>query len=252
MKKLTIITATYNSGETLERYLKSVVSQLNDSCELIIIDGGSSDNTVEIISNYSQYLSYWISEPDKGVYDAWNKAITVSKGEWITFIGSDDELCPGAITKYFEFINSSNQNEDLICGKINLIRKSGLPPKIIGEPWNWERLKYRKWSLAHPGMLHHRNLFKKNGMYDINYKICGDVEFLVRIGPDIKASFIDFCFVNMYQGGLSGTYKSIYEGYKARCGVLNPIVNNLILLRFTCRYILRILRSKVLSIIHTE
>ena len=98
--KISIIIATWNAEKTLRRCLDSIIPQLTDETELIIIDGGSKDSTNEIINSYGNNVAVHLSEPDKGVYDAWNKGIKTSHGEWIMFIGADDTLCPNAIQVY--------------------------------------------------------------------------------------------------------------------------------------------------------
>lgn len=98
--EISIVIATFNAAKTLERCLQSIVPQLTDATELVIVDGGSEDETLSIIKKYEQYVAYTVSEPDKGIYDAWNKGVKVAHGEWIMFIGADDILLPNALTLY--------------------------------------------------------------------------------------------------------------------------------------------------------
>lgn len=81
--EISIVIATFNAAKTLERCLQSIVPQLTDATELVIVDGGSEDETLSIIKKYEQYVAYTVSEPDKGIYDAWNKGVKVAHGEWI-------------------------------------------------------------------------------------------------------------------------------------------------------------------------
>ena len=99
---ISIVIATYNAGKTLCNCLNSIVTQLTDDVELVIIDGGSRDNTNSIIESYGSQIAYHISEPDKGIYDAWNKGVKKAKGDWIMFVGADDVLLPEAIQTYLE------------------------------------------------------------------------------------------------------------------------------------------------------
>ena len=96
-KKISIIIATFNASATIKRCLDSIVPQLTEECELVIIDGGSKDSTNEIIDSYGDKIAIHVSEPDKGIYDAWNKGIRLSSGEWVAFIGADDVLLSGAL-----------------------------------------------------------------------------------------------------------------------------------------------------------
>ena len=88
--KITVITVCHNAAKTLEKTIKSVLNQTYPNIEYIIIDGGSTDDTVDIIKRYADRLAYWISEPDKGIYDAMNKGIEVATGEWINFMNAGD------------------------------------------------------------------------------------------------------------------------------------------------------------------
>lgn len=214
--KISFIIATYNSGKTLKRCLDSIVSQMTNECELIIIDGGSTDNTNDIIAKYSPIVAYTISEKDDGVYDAWNKGIKASKGQWITFIGSDDELLPGTIKVYMKFIDASDCDTALITGKQHFVGKDGHHIKDVGEPFDWDKLVHRKLELSHPGMLHNRKCFEMYGMFDTRYRICADSEFLQRLGRGAKTVFTDEFFVNMAEGGISDSYAAMRESFLIR------------------------------------
>jgi len=119
-----IIIATYNSANTLAEAIQSVLQQTLKDFELIIIDGKSSDGTLEIIKSYEKEITYWISEKDKGVYDAWNKGIKIAKGEWICFLGSDDIMLPTTIEKYNDFIITNiDRRFEFISSKIEFCKK---------------------------------------------------------------------------------------------------------------------------------
>ena len=98
---ISIITVTFNAAGTLERAIRSVLNQTYGNYEYIIIDGASTDGTTDIIGRYSDRLTYWISEPDRGLYDAMNKGIAVAHGDYIYFLGSDDMLFPTALEEIF-------------------------------------------------------------------------------------------------------------------------------------------------------
>ena len=109
-KLISIIIATYNAGSTLESCLKSIIAQKNDLIELLIIDGKSSDNTLKIVNAYRNQIDIFISEKDKGIYDAWNKGIVLANGQWIMFIGADDILYSDVLEGYIDFIRLNCQS----------------------------------------------------------------------------------------------------------------------------------------------
>ncbi|NJL12522.1 MAG: glycosyltransferase [Microscillaceae bacterium] len=100
--KISIVTPSYNQGQYIEEAILSVIGQNYPNLEYIIIDGGSTDNTIEIIKKYEKHITYWVSEKDKGIYDAMNKGIDVATGEWIYFLGTDDLLSDNILIKIFQ------------------------------------------------------------------------------------------------------------------------------------------------------
>ena len=216
MKVISIVIATFNVEEFLKDCLEKIISQKNDKVELILIDGNSKDGTVEIIESYEKYISFWLSEPDNGIYDAWNKAIKVAKGEWIMFLGADDVLLPNAIDTYLKYIENIKGSESIISSKIRMISEDGNGSKVVGEKWDWKKHQKGNYSLAHPGMLHKRTLFEQFGYYDTQFKICADSEFLLRINEHVEGGFVDFVSVNMRRGGKSDSYRAIYESFLIR------------------------------------
>jgi glycosyltransferase involved in cell wall biosynthesis len=213
---ITIITATYNAEKTLEECLKSVESQTDKEFEYIIIDGGSIDSTIDIIRKNSNTINCWISEKDNGIYDAWNKGITLAKGEWIGFLGADDVLLPDAIKDYNDFINSNNVNSlDLISSNILYVDKNLNPIKIIGEKWEWKSFKKRM-TIAHVMALHNKRLFQKYGIYNTKYKISADYELLLRPGIDLKAAYINKTTTLMRFGGISFSFKACNEAFRVK------------------------------------
>lgn len=209
---VSIIVATYNAQNYLEATIKSIVNQQYDDYELIIIDGGSNDATLDIIKQYTTQISVSISEVDKGIYDAWNKGIKASKGEWICFLGAGDLLSPNALSEYKKIIQNYQGANPLeyISGKITLINKNNKPLRTIGKAWNWKAFK-NYMCVAHVASLHSRNLYEKYGLYNLEYKITGDYEFLLRAGKDLNAAFCNTVVVKMLVDGASSTFKSVIE-----------------------------------------
>lgn len=213
--KFSIITAVYNAESCLERAINSVISQQGADFEFIVIDGGSKDNTVEIIKKYSEHISYWISERDRGIYDAWNKGVLKAKGEWILFLGADDLLLPDALHKYQVFIDTMAGPDTMyISSRIRMIDAKGNVTRVKGWPWEWPYF-LREMTVAHPGSLHSRLLFEKYGLFNIDYKITGDYELLLRPKEELKTLFMDYITVDMSEGGASDSVAALKEHYKA-------------------------------------
>lgn len=228
---ISIIIATYNAAKTLEKCLASIVPQMNSETELIIIDGLSNDSTMDILSKYNQ-ISYTISEPDKGIYDAWNKGIKASHGNWIMFVGADDVLLPDAIKTYFKMIDQTPDIDkyDYICAHNLFVDKNSKLLKIIGDRPVWAKMK-KNMSAAHVASLHNReNLFETVGLYNLSYKICADYELLIRKKDKLKYLFVDKNIAAMKAGGMSFSTKAIIEVYKIRkTNHTVPLANNLLL-----------------------
>lgn len=211
MKKISIIIATYNASRTLGRSLDSIIPQLTDETELILIDGASNDNTNNIIESYKNKIDVHISEPDKGIYDAWNKGLKEAHGDWIMFIGADDILLEGAIEYYLAYLNNiSNTEVDFISCKIKSITEDGTFLQYTGKLWNYTRCKINM-DVTHVASLTSKKYFEKIGVFNIEYKICGDYELLMRGGKRMKAKFIDFPIAEMPIGGTSFSIKGLRE-----------------------------------------
>lgn len=213
---ISIIIATYNVENDLKNCLNSIINQ-NKNCrvEIIIIDGASTDNTCDIIQQYKDFISYWISEPDKGIYDAWNKGIEQSKAKWIMFLGADDLLVDGALDCYYNTINQNDFKDEIeyVSAKIHIVDYQNNILKVKGAPFQWPLyLKYM--TVAHPGSLHSKTLFDKYGKFNTDIKIVGDYELLLRAGKTLKSYFINQVTVKMRIGGVSDSFAAIFEHYK--------------------------------------
>ncbi|GAB2520345.1 glycosyltransferase family 2 protein [Spirosoma aerophilum] len=165
-----IITVTYNAISTLEKTVQSVLRQDKTLFEYIIIDGGSSDGTVDCIEKYQDDLSYWISETDKGIYDAMNKGLDKAKGNWILFLGADDRLYPDIISKVSNHLDDSL---DIIFGDVLFSN---------GERYNSEfNIKtILNNTVHHQGAFYNKRLFT-DFRYDISIKAMADYELNLLI-----------------------------------------------------------------------
>lgn len=214
INKISIVMATYNAGKYLESALQSIIQQNYPGLEIIIIDGKSQDNTLNIINKYQKNISFWKSEPDEGIYDAWNKGVAISTGEWIMFLGSDDVLLPDSLISYSNFINSINVDIDFISSKMLYTDKNMKPFRTMGWKWEWPKSQLEM-TIAHTGALHSKKLFTKVGKFNTSYKIVGDYELLLRAGKNLRTAFLDKVTVKYRDGGVSDSYAAILESFKA-------------------------------------
>jgi len=215
---LTVITATYNSSASIERCLQSVENQSYPFIEHIVIDGNSTDTTTEIIEEYASHvssrISHWISEPDKGVYDAWNKALPHIKGDWVCFLGSDDfYLSNDTFDKAVEHLISASAKTKIAYGKIIVFDQS--LDNILytrGCPWTTAKKSFFKGvMIPHPAVFHRAEIFKTYGSFDINYRIAGDYEMLMRILKDTIPEYMDIPIVMMQFGGASSKPETLIQ-----------------------------------------
>lgn len=200
-----IIIAVYNGENTIQKCINSVTKQSYVNKELIIIDGNSNDNTVEIIKNNPD-IAYWESKPDRGISHAWNKGISRVNGNWILFLGADDYLIHNDIlSDIYPFFKSLDSSKKVVYGKVIRISEKGIPIKIEGAPWHIikKRFIFQEMAIHHQGVFHHINLFKKNGGFDESFKITGDYELLLRELKNEDPVFLDTNISAAEAGGLS-------------------------------------------------
>ena len=205
---VTIITATFNAEATLLACLKSVKAQDYPRIQHLVIDGASKDGTVAILREHAGESVAWISEPDRGVYDAWNKGLARAEGEWIAFLGADDVLLLDAVSAYMRLAKEHPEAEYL-SSYVGWISPGG-KPRRIGGPWVWSRFR-RYMCTAHVASMHRRSLFERIGTYDDKLRIVADYELLLRAGPSLKTAFLPQVTVQMQGGGNSDNLKGVNE-----------------------------------------
>lgn len=222
--KVSIITATYNSEKSIQRAIDSVASQNYADIEHIIIDGGSTDNTLSIIKSNNGKISRIISEKDKGIYDALNKGIKIATGNIIGFLNSDDVFTnPHVISRIVNCFNI--KKTDVVYGNIVYQSKDNENKKTIrywrSNVYNPGCLKFG-WMPPHPTVYCKREVYEKWGLYNDSFKISSDYEFILRIfkQPSVSKAFLPTIMVKMDVGGVSNrSIKNILlktrEDYKA-------------------------------------
>ena len=174
MDKITVITVTFNASATLAKTIQSVINQSYSHVEYIIIDGGSSDGTVEIIKKYQHKLAYWMSEKDNGIYDAMNKGIRASKGDWVIFMGADDVFYTNDVL-FKLFADNKSDSIDFMYGDV-ILKSNG---KLFGGSRTYDELVGR--NINHQAIFYRKKIFEKMGLFNLKYKILADYEFNLRI-----------------------------------------------------------------------
>lgn len=214
---VSIITAVYNGAAHVEECIQSVLSQQYPNIEYIVVDGGSTDGTVDIIKRYDDRIDYWVSARDKGIYDAWNKGLALATGEWIGYLSADDAYVPDAVAGYVELIGSEREvGRDVEYVSSKILYKDGDNARLMGQAWSWPTFQ-RYMNVVHVGSLHSRAFFDRYGVFDPNYRICGDYELLLRPRGKLKAAFRDFVTVHMRAGGVSNSStRALDEAFKAK------------------------------------
>ena len=178
--KVSIITPSYNQGHFIERTLKSVANQTGGDIEHIAMDGGSTDNTIEILKQFSSSVK-WVSEEDNGQADAVNKGIRMCDGEIIGWLNSDDMFYPGAIEKITDFFEL-NPDIEVVYGMADHIDKEDQAfEQYPTEEWDFERLKYTCF-ISQPALFFRRRVIEEQGLLDESLQYCMDYEYWLRLG----------------------------------------------------------------------
>lgn len=211
---VSVIVATRNCASTLRRCLQSISEQSYQRIEIIVVDGGSTDGTLQVLHESRERLSDLICEPDEGIYDAWNKGVRIARGTWICFLGGDDAYHDRESVRDL-VQTAANTGSRVIYGRMNLITPAGVLAETVGRPWPVARSGFLAgFMIPHPGTLHHHSLFEQHGGFDKSYRIAGDYEFLLRELSRGDAAFCDRVVVDMRLGGMSVRPDSIYAALR--------------------------------------
>jgi glycosyltransferase involved in cell wall biosynthesis len=179
---ISVVVSVLNGAANLQQCIDSVVRQSHADRELIVIDGGSTDGTLELMRCNAPHLAYWISEPDRGIYHAWNKALAQVRGEWICFLGADDYFWSAdTLEQLAPILAAAYPPTRVVYGQVALVNEQGGETQRLGEPWEAVRDRFRQiMCLPHTGLMHHCSLFEAHGRFDESYRIGGDYEMLLR------------------------------------------------------------------------
>jgi glycosyltransferase involved in cell wall biosynthesis len=213
---VTFITVVYNGVTELEPTIQSILRQTDKRFEYFIVDGGSTDGTLDLIKKYESQLTGWMSEPDKGLYDAMNKGILLGTGNYLWFMNAGD-VVNDATT--FEKIFRSETLRDVIYGETEIINAEG---KSLGqrrlkapETLNWKSLQ---WGMV---VCHQSFIVKRENClpYDLQYRFAADVDWMIRVLKNSHSTFnTHLTLCKFKSGGL--TYKNIRHGLKERYRIM--------------------------------
>lgn len=197
--KISIITVSLNAGKTIKRTFESVINQSFSNIEYIIIDGGSTDGTLKVVEDYADYISYFVSEKDKGVFDAMNKGIRISTGDLVGIINADDWLEPNACEIAAKEY-SDNAEDLVICGKMNVWENERLIKTLSPST---EGLRSGM-TILHPASFVTRELYEEYGLYNTDYYIASDYDLYLKMYlGGVRFRCINEIFANFALGGIS-------------------------------------------------
>ncbi|KAB7881210.1 glycosyltransferase [Poseidonibacter ostreae] len=204
--KISIITSVYNNQETIKDAIDSVLGQTYKNVEYIIVDGGSSDNTVTIVKSYGDKISKVVSEKDKGIYDGLNKGVKLATGDVVAFLHSDDIYASSTVLEDIAKAFQSDEHLDGVYGDLVYTPKDDTS-KVL-RYWKSkefdETLLAKGWMPAHPTLFLKREVYEKYGGFDLSFKIAGDYDFMLRVlSAGIKVKYIPKVLYKMRVGGES-------------------------------------------------
>lgn len=236
MVKITIITVCYNACNTIKRTIESVINQTYSNIEYIVIDGNSKDGSQKIIEKYKNYISFYLSEPDKGIYDGMNKGIEQATGEYTLFLNTDDTLYNN--TTIEDFINNIHEKYDVYYGNNNIINEYG---EYINKPREITQLN-RKWVLSHQATFIKTKLLKNN-LFDTNYRYCADYKQISNLY--LKKHSFKYIDLTIATTPISSgtTYDNYLASTKEHFQIIKERGDNVIFLEYRTIFLRWIVRS---------
>lgn len=202
VRKFSIIIPTYNSEDVLKAAISSIVTQSFLDFEVLIIDGLSQDNTLQIANSFEDPRIRIFSERDAGIYDAMNKGVKYASGEWLIFLGSDDELFDNDVLK--DIVNVIHQGPSkFIYGNVMLVGSTSWGED--GHIYNgaYDIRKLFRTNISHQAIFYHRSVFEQCGGYNLKYKICADYDFNLRAAARFEIQYVDRIIAKFNAGGAS-------------------------------------------------
>jgi len=210
--KISIITVCYNSAATLEKTVQSMVSQTYSNVEYIIVDGDSTDSTIEIIKKYKEVVTQWVSEPDQGLYDAMNKGVQMATGDIVGILNSDDTFYNNHVLEDIAKFHANTKIDATVENIIQHKENGKLVRLYSAKKWNPDKLKIG-FMPPHPSIFFKTELFQKFGDYMLGFIIGSDYELITRFFLKHKISwkYSGITTTAMLVGGLSSSGTASYK-----------------------------------------
>ena len=225
LPRLSILVATWNCADQLETFLESLLAQSWCDWQLLLLDNASTDGTADLVHRVKQRLAspqqlHWSSEPDEGIYDAWNRGLRLARGQYLSFIGADDCFVDTGSLERIACLTASGA--DLITARNAYYAPDGRFLRTWGSAWSWRRMR-QSMTIAHPGMLVRRELFDCLGPFDASFRICGDYDWFLRLPPELRSVHSSDPILKVVQAGVSHTrisqvYSETFRAQRRRQG----------------------------------
>lgn len=205
--KISVVTVCFNSSKTIADTIHSVASQNQSGVEYIVVDGASTDETLDIINRHRNHINRIISEPDRGIYDAMNKGLRLATGDVIGFLNADDVYANENVLRKICDIMDNNKELDALFGDTEFVNpEKPVKPmrRYCSERFTPKRIAWG-WMPAHPSLFFHRRVYERFGGFNLNYRIAGDFELVARVFHQglLKYRHVPEVWVRMRTGGIS-------------------------------------------------
>ena len=206
---ISVVTVVFNSEKYIEETIKSIINQTYDNVEYVVIDGGSTDGTIDIIKRYEDKIDYWISESDNGIYDAMNKAIDIVTGKWVNFINSSDTLNKNAYIKIKDFLVKKSNKCDVVAFGYSIQNNNNLI--------DYKPNLNKKWKMpsSHNSIIYKSNIIKEC-KFNLNFKYACDFEQINKIKDKKNICKNDFILITGRNDGfiMQNKFDSIFEYFQ--------------------------------------
>lgn len=222
--KISIVTVCFNSGQTIAKTLKSIGNQTYQNLELIVVDGGSTDNTIEVVESFEKTVDVFVSEPDEGIYDALNKGVRLASGDIIAILHSNDFFTSTTVLEKVAENFKIIPDLEVLLSSINVVADND--NEILRK---YTAKGFKPWMLSfgimppHPGSFFRSDVYKRVGLFNTTYRIAGDFDFFVRAFAIERMVYrvVPFVSVSMTTGGASSS------GFKSYLGITEEFARSL-------------------------